>query len=147
MWVILLCFKTDKIKQAKYNIYMHYDVECTNHKNDSAKTRNIYTKLDLAKLFMNIVVNKVKPTIEKNISPFQIGAIPGHRPEEHLFVLQSIIALAEQNNEAVAAQLLDLVKFFDSEMLVDILNEAYRGQIKAKNYRLIYGMNKTANLT
>ena len=89
----------------------------------------------------------IKPTIEKNISPFQIGAIPGHRPEEHLFVLQSVLALVEHNGGAIATQLLDLVKFFDSEHLVDILTESYRGNIKGRAYRLLYEMNKETLVT
>ena len=55
----------------------------------------------------------MKPMIVENMSEYQIGAIPGHRPEEHLYTLKSFVALAEKNNVAVAINLLDLVKYFD----------------------------------
>ena len=118
-----------------------------NPKNDLEKIRNIHTKKDVAKLFSHIVVNKIKPVIEENISPFQIGAIPGHRPEEHLFVFKSVLALVEENDEAISSQLVDLAKFFDSEWLVDIMSEMYRGKIRGKPYRLIYELNKRTNIT
>ena len=53
----------------------------------------------------------------------------------------------EENNEAVSSQLVDLAKFIDSEWLVDIMSEMYRGKIRGKPYRLIYEMNKRTNIT
>ena len=38
--------------------------------------RNIHTKRDVVKFFGHIVANAAKPLIVKNVSPFQIGAMP-----------------------------------------------------------------------
>ena len=62
----------------------------------------------------------------KELSPFQIGAVPGHRAQEHLFSIKSFIAMVEKNKEAVALQQYDLSKFFDKESLLDCLNELYK---------------------
>ena len=106
-------------------------------RSDLENIRHIHTKdSEIPKLFGHLITNTIKPIIEENISPFQIGAIPGHRSEEHLFTMKSIVALVEKNKEAIALQLLDLVKYFDSENLADALNELYRGNVKGKMYRL-----------
>ena len=82
---------------------------------DLSNKRFIHIKPPIPKLFSQIVTNKLKPIITQTTSPFQIGAIPGHRSEEHLFTLKSVVMLAEDNDSALAAELLDLVKYFDSE--------------------------------
>ena len=93
-----------------------------------------------------MVTSQIKPLIVENMPPFQIGAVPGHRAQEHLFTIKSFIALKEKENEAVAVNLLDLVKFFDSESLLDTLNELYKGNVKGDLYRLLYEMNKDTRI-
>ena len=44
--------------------------------------RHIHTKEPIVKFFTHILTNEIKPMIVESISPFQIGAIPGHRSEE-----------------------------------------------------------------
>ena len=84
-------------------------------------------------MFQHIVVKKVNKTITKNMSEFQM-AKPGHRPQENLFILKSIMVLHEKYEEPLLLQLMDLKKFFNKEFLVDILGEAYKNQIKVKDY-------------
>ena len=76
------------------------------------------------------------------MSPYQIGTKPGHRAQEHLFVIKSLIGLAEHHGRAIALQLWDLSKYFDRESLVDGLNELYRNNVRGKVYKLLYEMNK-----
>ena len=83
-----------------------------------------------------------KPNIIENMSPYQIGTKPGHRAQEHLFVIKSMMGLAEMNNEAFALQLWDLSKYFDRESLKDGLNELYRSNVRGKAYKLLYELNK-----
>ena len=78
--------------------------------------RHIHTKPEIQKVFSHIVTNLIKPTIVVNINLFRIGAIPGHRGEEHIFTLKSVVAMTEDNDDAIAVQLLDLVKYYDSEV-------------------------------
>ena len=115
-------------------------------KSDLSNIRHIHTRSQAPKLFSHMVTNFIKPIVVENTSPFQIGAIPGHRSQEHLFTLKSVVALMEENGAAIAIQLLDLVKFFDSESLIDTMNELYRGKVKGKLYRLIYEMNRKSRI-
>ena len=89
----------------------------------------------------------MKPMIVGNMTEYQIGAIPGHRPEKHLYTLKSFVNLAEKNNVAVAITLLDLVKYFDKENLLDVLNELYKAKVKGKVYKLVHEMNKDTKIT
>ena len=49
-------------------------------------------KEDVPKLFGNLVTNLIKEKIVAEISRYQIGAIPGHRAQEHLFSMRSLIS-------------------------------------------------------
>ena len=108
--------------------------------------RHIHTKNEIPKLFSHILTNTMKPKIIENMTPYQIGAIPGHRSQEHLFTLKSFVALAEDKDVAVIANLIDLVKYFDKECLIDALNELYKANVKGKVYKLVYEMNKELEL-
>ena len=127
-------------------LIIQIDKDVKKDKSDLENKRNIHTKEEWPKFFSHVLMNQIKPKIVKKISPFQIGAIPGHRPQEHLFTLKSMITLVERNDDAIAMKLLDLVKFFDSEHLVDAMNELYKSDVKGKLYRLEYEMNKKTRI-
>ena len=54
--------------------------------------------------------------------------------------------LLEKKGEAGALELLDLVKYFDSENLTDNLAELYKATVRGKEYRLVHKMNKETKL-
>ena len=85
---------------------------------------------------------EAKNTIMQNLTKFQIGAKAGHRPQEHLFVLKSVIGLYEQHSKALFLTMWDISKFFDRENLRDVMNELYNIGIRGKIYRLMYELNK-----
>ena len=108
--------------------------------------RNIHIVSYLPKAFETILVEKVKSTIIEQCSKFQIGAMPGHRPQEHLFVLKSIIALYIYLNIPLILQGFDVSKFFDKESLLDALNALYEAGIRGKTYRLFFELNKNSKI-
>ena len=99
-------------------------------------------KEDYAKLYGHIVVNIAKDIMMKNMSPFQIGAIKGHRAGEHIYVLKSMMQLYEKYNRPMIISYWDYASFFDSECILDVLNEVYNTGVKGKVYRLLYKMNE-----
>jgi hypothetical protein len=111
-------------------------------KNELSNYRNIHTKDQIPKMFGNIVTTIAKPNILKSMSKFQIGTKPGHRAQEHLFVLKSIIALNNLYDKAVFIQLWDISKFFDREHLRDAMDVLYKRGTRGKMYRLLFEMNK-----
>ena len=82
----------------------------------------------------------------ENMSKYQIGARPGHRAQENLFVIKSVVALFLQYNQPIILASYDVKKFFDSESLIDVMNELYRNKVRGKLYRLIYTMNKNTHI-
>ena len=111
-------------------------------KNELSNHRNIHTKDQIPKMFGNIVTNLAKPQRISSMSKFQIGTKPGHRAQEHLIVLKSIIALFNYYDQAVILQLYDISKFFDREHLRDAMDVLYSRGTRGKLYRLLYELNK-----
>ena len=71
------------------------------------------------------VVEMSKEKIIKKVTKFQIGAIPGHRSAEHLFVIKSIMQLYSMLGKAIIVQLFDISKYFDKESLRDGMDSLY----------------------
>jgi hypothetical protein len=80
------------------------------------------------------------------MTKFQLGTKPGHRAQEHLFVMRSVIALYNLCGKALIVQLYEISKFFDREMLRDCMDSLYSNGIRGKLYRLIYEMNKETRI-
>ena len=92
-------------------------------------------------MFGHILVSKIKEDLTSNMSQFQT-ARPGHRSQENIFILKSLMALNENYKEPLILQLMDIKTFFDKELLVDVLDAAYANNVKGKEYRLLYELNK-----
>ena len=80
---------------------------------DISGYRCIHTKIDTRKLFGEIVTHEIKAKICENISKFQIGAIPGHRPHEHLYIIKNTINHYRKMGKGILLCLYDVSKFFD----------------------------------
>ena len=115
--------------------------------NELSNYRNIHTKSESRKIFGEIVTHELKLKALPNVSKFQIGAIPGHRAQEHLFTVKSVIAWYNKMNKGVIICLYDISKYFDRENLKDCLGELYKCDIKGKLYRLIYNLNKDTEIS
>ena len=109
---------------------------------DLSNYRNIHTKIDTRKLFGDIVTTEVKHKISENISKFQIGAIAGHRAQEHLFTIKSVISYYKNLNKGLILCLYDISKYFDKENLKDCMGELHKHGVKGKVYILVYNLNK-----
>ena len=97
----------------------------------------------IPKCFETLVMDKAKPKIISKCSKFQIGGLPGHQSAEHLFTLKSIISLFMSQGKPLLLNCFDLKKYFDSEVLVDAMDNLYKCGINGKLYRLIYELNKS----
>ena len=110
-------------------------------KEDLDNIRNIHTKNEVSKGFDQLVVNKSKVKMIQKCSKFQIGAIQGHRPQEHIFTLKSMMSYYEMLKKPLIVQVYDLSKYFDKESLRDAMNSLHEANIRGKLYRLWYMMN------
>ena len=66
-----------------------------------------------------VVEDGLKEPLIAGSSMYQIGGQPGHRPEELVFVLKSIIALYKLRRKLMIISFFDVSKFFDKEMIED----------------------------
>ena len=115
-------------------------------KNEFSNQRNIHTKLDVPKFFGHMVMSQAKEKIISNMTKYQIGTKTGHRAQEHLFTLKSVIFLYLMLDFPLLEKLYDISKFFGRESLRDGMNAIYHCGIKGKLYRLIYNMNKDTKI-
>ena len=73
---------------------------------------------------------------------YQIGGQPGHRAEELICVLKSIIAKYLGEGKQIIIQSNDLVKFFDKEMIQDAILTSLKRGANTKTCRLWYRLNE-----
>ena len=71
----------------------------------------------------------MKPKIMNKMTRFQIGGTAGHRPQEHIFTIKSVLSLYKMLNIPVILTLWDICKFFDKENLRDGMDAVYRAGI------------------
>ena len=110
-------------------------------KSDFNNQRNLHMKEPEPKFFEGIVVDKSKQKLIDACSKFQIGGIPGHRPQEHLFSVKSIIGLYHYLNIPLFISYWDISKYFDKEILRDAMDTLYQAGIRGKLYRLWFMLN------
>ena len=107
-----------------------------------SNSRFIHSKDWLPRTCDFLVVEKIKPCIIKGTSKFQIGGIEKHRPQEHLFVVKSILGLFADLNKSVIFQLYDIQKYLDKENLRDAMNTLFEAGVDPKMYRVWFNLNK-----
>ena len=108
--------------------------------------RHIHIKEEYPKFFGHLVVSAAKDKMISNLTKFQIATKPGHRTQEHLFVIKSVMALYMSYGKAIVLSMWDLSKFFDRESLTDCMNELYKSKVQGKLYRLLYAMNRNTRI-
>ena len=111
-----------------------------------SNSRFIHLKEWLPRTCDALVVGGMKDKILTSSTKFQIGGQEGHRSQEHLFSLKSVLALRESKGEGVIFQLYDISKFFDNESLRDVLDTLHEIGVDDKEYRAWYLMNKNTRI-
>ena len=110
-----------------YNIY-----KGKGRKEDLESMRFIHLKSYLPRTLEAVVVDGMKEEILKGSSCYQIGGQPGHRSQEHLFTVKSIIAKNTEDGKVLIGGVHDISKFFDKEVLSDVLQTLTDMQIDPK---------------
>ena len=111
-----------------------------------ANNRYIHSKEWLPRLVEGMVVEEMKDQILEGSSPFQIGGQPGHQPQEHLFTAKSIMAKYEMEGKMVLLQAYDISKYFDKEVVADVMNTLFELDVDKKAYRTWSKLNKNTRI-
>ena len=81
--------------------------------------------------FLEIYSTQKEPLVSKS-SIYQIGGQPGHRSEELVFSVRSLIAKERAEGKLMILQTSDISKYFDKEMVEDALLTCYKRGADAK---------------
>ena len=111
-------------------------------KDDLENSRYIHLKDWLPRTCDSLLVDLMKERILASSSIFQIGGQEGHRTQEHLFTLRSIIARESYLGGGVVFQLYDIKKFFDKENLRDVMDTLHNCGVHPKLYRAWFKLNQ-----
>ena len=111
-----------------------------------SNSRYIHSKEWLPRLSEGMVVESMKKAILMKSSPYQIGGQPGHRAQEHIFSMKSILAKNIMQGGVIILQAYDISKFFDKETLPDVMNTLHEVGIDDKAYRLWSKLNSNTNI-
>ena len=76
------------------------------------KSRFLHLKSFLPRACEALVVNRMKDKIIESSSVFQVGGQPGHSTDESIFIVKSIMALAEATGKSFLFSLVDIIFFF-----------------------------------
>ena len=84
-------------------------------------SRFTHMKLWLPRLCENLTEKNTKNNIIEACTKFQIGCIPGHRTQFHLFVVKSLIAARRMEGEGCILYVVDIRQLFVKLNLVDAM--------------------------
>ena len=115
-------------------------------KEDLDSMRFIHSKSYLPRTVEAVVVDSMKEDILKGSSCYQIGGQPGHQSQEHLFSVKSVIAKATADGRAVIGGVHDISKFFDKEVLYDVLHTLTEMKIDPKCVRVWGKLNMNTKI-
>ena len=93
-----------------------------------------------------IVEDGLKEPLLAGSSIYQIGGQPGHRTEEHMFLLKSVLAKYRAEGRMVVIQTYDVAKFFDKEMIEDAILTCLKRGADPKAVRLWHKLNADTNI-
>ena len=110
-------------------------------KNCLQSYRYVHIKEWMLCLFDGLVFNKIRPKLIENMTKFQIGTKPGHRPQEHIFVLNSVLDLNKKKNSSLIIQTFDISQYFDKHVLKDAGQCLADAKVDGKCYRLFHKLN------
>ena len=115
-------------------------------KEDLESNRFIHCKEWLARTVEAVVVKAMEPELREATSRFQIGGAPGHRPQEHVFCVKSIIQKYAEEKKMIILVCYDICGFFDKEVLGDLLEEMHSIGVDSKAQRLFLKLNKNTKV-
>ena len=105
--------------------------------------RFIHSKPWMPRMAEAMVVEEwMKAPLVEESTMYQIGGQPGHRPEELMFVVKSVIAKYRAERKPIIIQAWDIGKYFDKEMIEDGILTCYKRGINPKAARCWYKLNE-----
>ena len=83
--------------------------------NDLNGYRFIHMKPAVPRLMESLMTSRLKPNIMQKVTMYQLGGMPGTRPEEHLYVIKVVLQFLNSMGLSAWLAAYDMSKFFDVE--------------------------------
>ena len=115
-------------------------------KEDLEANRYIHCKEWLPRTVEAMVVKEMESAIKAATSKFQIGGVAGHRPQEHIFSVKSLISKYFQEKKMIIIVCYDISGFFDKEVLGDVMEELNSIEVAPRAQRLFYKLNEATKV-
>ena len=93
-----------------------------------------------------ILEDGLKDPLIAQSSIYQVGEQPGHRSEELLFVLKSVVARTREMGKMVVLQSYDISKFFNKELIEDAILTCIKRGAYPRATRLWYKLNANTRI-
>ena len=136
-----LIWDTENIPQ-NWNLTTLIQIYKKGNKNLFSSYRFVHLKEWMAHVFDGLVFSRMKPNLVENMSKFQIGAKPGHRAQEHIFVFNSVLTLYKKLDIPLVIQTWDISRYFDRHTLLEAAERLAESSVEGKCYRLMWKMNE-----
>ena len=98
------------------NTTLHQIYKGKGKKEALTNNRYIHSKEWLPRTVEAMVVEVMKEGILSNSSPYQIGGQPGHRPQEHIFTMKSILGKYMMEGKMLIFQAYDILSFLTRKL-------------------------------
>ena len=96
--------------------------------------------------FNEVLLIKEDKRFYMKILKFQIGAKPGHMPQEHIFVFRSVLELYSDSNIPLIIQTFDISRYFDRHTLLEAMHWLEDASVPSKCYRLVWKLNENTTV-
>ena len=118
--------------------------------NNLSSYRFIHMKEAVPRLMESLMTLRLKPVILQKVSPFQLGGIPGTRPEEHLYTIKMMLLFLNAMGLPAWLAAYDMAKFFDveshSDATVSLIEAGVRGSL-LRFYQAVTANNRMQVVT
>ena len=136
-------FKEEEFPEAFNKTTLHIIFKGKGNKETLSDNRFIHSKEWWPRAAESIIVEEgLKGALVGGSSVYQIGGQPGHRSEELMFVLKSIVAKQRKLGRMIILQSFDISKFFDKETIEDAVVTCLKRGADPKAVRLWFKLNQ-----
>ena len=143
----MLMFEEEQFPKKFQNTTLHMLYKGKGRKENLSDNRFIHCKEWFARAAEGLVVEDgLKRCLVDGSSIYQVGGQPGHRPEEVIFSLKSLVARQRQQSKMVVIQFYDVQKFFDKEQMEDAVLTCIKRGADPKAVRLWFKLNQDTRI-
>ena len=140
-------FEEENFPNKFQNTTLHMLYKGKGKRENLSDNRFIHCKEWLPRAAEGLVVQDgLKRCLLAGSSMYQVGGQPGHRPEEMIYVLKSMVAKQKKMGKMMVIQCYDVSKFFDKEQMEDAVLTCQNRGAHPKAVRLWFKLNENTRI-